>query len=136
MNLCVLMGRLARDPEIRQAGDTTIARFSLAVDRRYKKDGGDTVDFIQCICFRRTAEFVEKWVQKGTKICVQGSIQTGSYTNRNGQKVYTTDVVVDNVEFAESIKSKTQPQTQKEDIADMNEWTFDDLQDIEGLPFK
>lgn len=136
MNVCVLMGRTTREPEIRQAGETTIAKFTLAVDRRFKREGGDTTDFINCICFRRTAEFVEKWVQKGTKILVQGSIQTGSYTNRDGRRVLTTDVVVDNVEFAESLKSQTQPSAQKEETADMSEWTYDDLQDIEGLPFK
>ena len=99
------MGRLTRDPEIKYsqgATATAIARFSLAVDRRYKRDGEPNADFINCIAFGKTGEFIEKYGYKGTKFVVEGRIQTGSYTNRDGQKVYTTDVVVDNVEFAES----------------------------------
>lgn len=106
MNKVILMGRLTRDPEVRYSqGDasTAIARFSLAVDRRFKRDGDDqTADFINCVAFGKTAEFMERYARKGTKFVVEGRIQTGSYTNKDGQKVYTTDVVVENVEFAES----------------------------------
>lgn len=108
MNRVILMGRLTRDPNISysQSGDNmAIARFTLAVDRRGKKqDGADqqTADFIGCVCFGRQAEFAEKYLRQGTKIAVTGRIQTGSYTNRDGQKVYTTDVVLDDIEFAES----------------------------------
>ena len=106
MNKVILMGRLTRDPEVRYSqGDasTAIARFSLAVDRRFKRDGDDqTADFINCVAFGRTGDFMERFGRKGTKFLVEGRIQTGSYTNRDGQKVYTTDVVVEQVEFAES----------------------------------
>ena len=105
MNKVILMGRLTRDPEVRYSqGDNTsaVARFSLAVDRRFKKDGDQTADFINCVAFGKTGEFIEKYGHKGTKFVVEGRIQTGSYTNKDGQKVYTTDVVVEQVEFAES----------------------------------
>ena len=106
MNKVILMGRLTRDAEVRYSqGDasTAVARFSLAVDRRFRRDGDDqTADFINCVAFGRTGEFMERFGRKGTKFLVEGRIQTGSYTNRDGQKVYTTDVVVENVEFAES----------------------------------
>ena len=109
MNRVILMGRLTRNPDIRysQSGDNmAIARFTLAVDRRGRKseNGSDqqSADFISCVCFGKTAEFADKYLRQGTKIAVTGRIQTGSYTNRDGQKVYTTDVVLDDIEFAES----------------------------------
>lgn len=105
MNKVILMGRLTRDPEVRySAGDNSmaIARYTLAVDRRVRRDGENNADFIGCVAFGRSAEFAEKYLRKGTKIAVTGRIQTGSYTNRDGQKVYTTDVVVEDQEFAES----------------------------------
>lgn len=105
MNKVILMGRLTRDPEVRYTqGDnaSAVARFSLAVDRRFKKDGDQTADFINCVAFGKTGEFIEKYGRKGTKFVVEGRIQTGPYTNKDGQKVYTTDVVVEQVEFAES----------------------------------
>lgn len=105
MNNVVLMGRLTKDPDIRYSqGDNAlcIARYTLAVDRRYKKDGEPTADFIPCVAFGKSAEFAEKYYHKGIKIAVSGRIQTGSYTNKDGQKVYTTDVVVESQEFAES----------------------------------
>lgn len=103
MNSVQLLGRLTRDPDVRYADSgSTIARFSLAVDRRFKQESGETADFINCIAFGKTAEFIEKFIFKGTKIALNGRIQTGSYTNKDGVKVYTTDVVVENVEFAES----------------------------------
>ena len=109
MNKVILMGRLTRDAEVRYSqGDasTAVARFSLAVDRRFKRDGDDqSADFINCVAFGRTGEFFERFGRKGTKFLVEGRIQTGSYTNKDGQRVYTTDVVVENVEFAESKSS-------------------------------
>ena len=108
MNKVVLMGRLTRDPDIRYSSgenSTAVARFTLAVGRRFKRDGEQTADFISCVAFGRTAEFMEKYIRQGTKIVTSGRIQTGSYTNRDGNKVYTTDVVVEDVEFAESKKS-------------------------------
>ena len=109
MNKVILMGRLTRDPDIRYSqGEkaTAVARYTLAVDRRFvRQDGGDnqqTADFIGCVAFGRQAEFAEKYLHQGTKIAITGRIQTGSYTNRDGQKVYTTDVVVEDQEFAES----------------------------------
>jgi len=108
MNKVILMGRLTRDPEVRYsqgAEPLAIARYTLAVDRRGRRDatGGDqTADFIQCVSFGRTAEFAEKYFKQGTKIAITGRIQTGSYTNKDGNKVYTTEVVVEEQEFAES----------------------------------
>lgn len=106
MNKAILMGRLTRDPIMRYSqGDasTAVARFTLAVDRRFKKAGDNQdADFIGCVAFGKTAEFVEKYFRQGMKMAAVGRIQTGSYTNNEGQKVYTTDVVVEEVEFAES----------------------------------
>ena len=106
MNKVILMGRLTRDAEIRYSqgeSSTAIARFSLAVDRRFRRDNDEqSADFINCVAFGRTAEFLERFGRKGTKFVLEGRIQTGSYTNKDGQRVYTTDVVAENVEFAES----------------------------------
>ena len=107
MNKVILMGRLTREPEVRYAGETAVARYSLAVDRKYKKEGEQTADFINCVTFGKNAEFAEKYLKKGTKIAVTGRIQTGSYTNKDNQKVYTTDVIVEEHEFAESKGSGT-----------------------------
>ena len=104
MNKVILMGRLTRDPEVRYSqGESAmaVARFTLAVDRRFRRDDAST-DFIGCVAFGRNAEFIEKYFRQGTKALITGRIQTGSYTNRDGQKVYTTDVVVEDQEFAES----------------------------------
>ena len=113
MNKVILMGRLTRDPEVRYSqGDTplAIARYSLAVDRRGNRNSqdGQTADFINCVAFGKAGEFAEKYFRKGTKILVTGRIQTGSYTNKDGMKVYTTDVVVEEQEFAESKASSEQ----------------------------
>jgi len=112
MNKVILMGRLTRDPEVRYSqGDSTmaVARFTLAVDRRGRRDangdGTQTADFISCVAFRTNAEFIEKYFRQGMRVLISGRIQTGSYTNRDGQKVYTTDVVVDEQEFADSKNS-------------------------------
>ena len=105
MNKAILMGRLTRDPEVRysQGDNLAIARYTLAVDRRFNRNGDEnTADFISCVAFGKSAEFAEKYFRKGTKIAVTGRIQTGSYTNKDGVKVYTTDVVVEDQEFAES----------------------------------
>ena len=106
MNKVILMGRLTRDAEVRYSqgeNSTAIARFSLAVDRRFRRDGDEqNTDFINCVAFGKTAEFLERFGRKGTKFVLEGRIQTGSYTNKDGQRVYTTDVVAENVEFAES----------------------------------
>lgn len=107
MNKVILMGRLTRDPDIRYSqgeNPTAVARYTLAVERRFGRnnDGEQSADFISCVTFGRSAEFAEKYLHQGTKIAVTGRIQTGSYTNREGQKVYTTDVVVEEQEFAES----------------------------------
>ena len=106
MNKVILMGRLTRDPEIRYSqGEqaTAIARYTIAVDRRFRRNNdGQSADFIGCVAFGRQAEFAEKYLHKGTKIALTGRIQTGSYTNRDGQKVYTTDVIIEEQEFAES----------------------------------
>ena len=105
MNKVILMGRLTRDPEVRYSqgeNASAVARYSLAVDRRFRRDGEPTADFINCVAFGRAAEFAERYLRQGTKIAVTGRIQTGSYTNRDGVKVYTTDVIVEEQEFAES----------------------------------
>ena len=105
MNKVILMGRLTRDPDVRYSqgeNATAVARYTLAVDRRFRRDGDQTADFIGCVAFGRQAEFAEKYLRQGTKIAITGRIQTGSYTNREGQNVYTTDVVVEEQEFAES----------------------------------
>ena len=105
MNKVILMGRLTRDPEVRYSqGDSAsaFARYTLAVDRRFKRDGEPTADFLNCVAFGRAAEFAEKYLRQGVKIAITGRIQTGSYTNRDGVKVYTTDIVVEEQEFSES----------------------------------
>ncbi len=115
MNKTILMGRLARDPEVRYSqGENAmaIARYTLAVDRRGKKaEGEQTADFINIVAFGKAGEFAEKYLKKGTKVLVTGRIQTGSYTNKDGVKVYTTDVVVEEQEFAESKRSDEVPTT-------------------------
>ncbi len=105
MNKVVLMGRLTRDPDIRYSqgeNSTAVARYTLAVDRRYKREGEPTADFIDCVAFGKLAEHAEKYYHQGLKVVVSGHIQTGSYTNKDGQKVYTTEVIIEEEEFAES----------------------------------
>ena len=111
MNKVILMGRLTRDPEVRYSqGDsaTAIARYTLAVDRRFKRENENSADFINCVAFGKSGEFAEKYLRKGIKIAIIGRIQTGSYTNKDGQKVYTTDVVVEEQEFAERKSSPSE----------------------------
>lgn len=114
MNRVILTGRLTRDPEIKYsqgANSTCVARYTLAVDRKFKQEGQPNADFINCIAFGKLGEFAEKYLHKGTKIAVTGRIQTGSYTNKDGNTVYTTDVVVEEQEFCErKSQSNSQPQ--------------------------
>ena len=102
MNKVILMGRLTRDPEIRYSNNIAIGRYAIAVDRRHQQEGSQqTADFINVVTFGKAAEFAEKYLKKGTKVLVTGRIQTGSYTNKDGQKVFTTDVVAEDQEFCE-----------------------------------
>lgn len=126
MNKAILIGRLTRDPDVRKSSETMVARYTLAVDRF--KDGAD---FISCVAFGKSAEFADKYLKKGTKIAVTGHIQTGSYENREGQKVYTTDVIVETHEFVEP-KNK-EPQAPMETPDDFV--AVPDDADIDGLPF-
>lgn len=147
MNHVILMGRLTKDPEVRYtSGDEPmcIARYTLAVDRRFNRNAnndGNNADFIPCVCFGKTAEFVEKYLKKGTKMAVTGRIQTGSYTNRDGVKVYTTEVVVEDQEFAESKLSNGRQQDTKsgkqEEDGFMNipDGMDEDI-DLDNLPFE
>ena len=109
MNKVIMMGRLTRDPEIRYTnGDNAmaVASFSLAVDRRFKREGEPEADFFNCTAFRKQAEFVEKYLKKGTKVVITGSVQNDNYTNKEGQKVYATRIITDEIEFAESKNSQ------------------------------
>ena len=149
MNKVILMGRLTRDPEVRYSqsntgdGQMAIARYTLAVDRRFRRDGEATADFISCVVFGKQAEFAEKYFRQGIRIVVSGRIQTGSYTNRDGVKVYTTEVVVEEQEFAESKavsdshvnRSASQPAAP--DMADSSAEGFMNIPDEIGgeLPF-
>lgn len=137
MNKVILMGRIVRDPEVRYSnganGSTAVARYTLAVDRKFKQDGQPTADFINCIAFGKLGEFAEKYLHKGAKIAVTGRIQTGSYTNKDGQKVYTTDVVVEEQEFCESKASQQsqnndRPQPRRDDsLIDIPEGIYSEL---------
>lgn len=134
MNKVILLGRLTRDPETRQAGETTVVNFSIAVDRRYKKEDGQAADFPSCVAFGKTAEFISKYFTQGMKIAIEGRIQTGNYTDKDGVKHYTTDVVAEAVEFGESKRTNDAP---SDNVPPSNgEW----LQVSEGieadLPFK
>ena len=138
MNKVILIGRLARDPEIRYsqgASSTCIARYTLAVDRKFKQEGQPTADFINCIAFGKLGEFAEKYLHKGIKIAVTGRIQTGSYKNKDGNTVYTTDVVVEEQEFCES-KSQSNSQPQHAPASNDNDWlNIPDNLDDSSLPF-
>mgnify|MGYP003525668158 CR=1 FL=1 len=146
MNKVILMGRLTRDPDIRYSqGENAmaIARYTLAVDRRGRKDGSSeqTADFISCVSFGKIAEFAERYLHQGTKIVAEGRIQTGSYTNKDGQKVYTTDVVVENCEFAESKNSASDAGNYSSSRPEPTSAAGDGFMNIpdgvedEGLPF-
>lgn len=122
MNKCVLIGRLTRDPDVRYTQSeepTAVARYTLAVDRKYKRDGDATADFINCVAFGRQGEFAEKYLHQGLKIAVIGRIQTGSYTNQEGRKIYTTNVVVEEHDFCEKkADSDAYQNTQRETDSD------------------
>lgn len=148
MNKVILMGRLTRDPDIRysQGSNMAVARYTLAVDRRFSRANSEngneqTADFISCVAFGRSAEFAEKYLHQGTKLVVSGRIQTGSYTNRDGQKVYTTDVVVEDQEFAESRNAAGNSGYQQESRPQPSSAVSDGFMNIpdgvedEGLPF-
>ena len=147
MNKVILMGRLTRDPEVRYSqaeNATAIARYTLAVDRRYNRNNDEqSADFINCVAFGRNGEFAEKYLRKGTKIAATGRIQTGSYTNKDGVRVYTTEVVIEEQEFAESKASASnneggfQPQAQSAPTAPAGDgfMNIPDGVEDEGLPF-
>lgn len=123
MNKVILLGRLTRDPDIRytQGAETmAIARYTLAVDRRIKREGEAAAEFISCVAFGKIAELAEKYLHKGIKLVIAGRLQTGSYTDRDGRKIYTTEVIVEDQEFAESKKSQND---------------FMDMSEEEKLPF-
>lgn len=133
MNAVQLVGRFTRDPEIRYTdGGASIARFSVAVDRRFAKEGEQSADFINIVAFGKTAEFIEKYFKKGNRIGIVGRIQTGSYKNKDGATVYTTDVIAENVEFVES-KQNNQP-TQGTATPPADFMNIPDIPD-EELPF-
>ena len=140
MNKVILIGRLAADPEVKYSqGEqlTAVARYRLAVDRKFKTDGEISADFIGCVAFGKSAEFAEKYLHKGTKIAIVGRIRTGSYTNQEGQKVYTTDVVIEEQEFAESKSSGgTGQQTASSPYRQTDSDGFMNISDgIDDLPF-
>lgn len=126
MNQVIISGRLTRDPEVKTAGETTVAKYTIACDRRGKKD---ETDFISCVAFGKTAEFAEKYLAKGKRILITGRIQTGSYENKEGKKVYTTDVIVDSHEFIESKSAEISASNSSDDS-----FTTFDIKDAD-LPF-
>ena len=143
MNKVILIGRLTKEPDIRWSQGPeakAVARFKLAVDRRFKKEGEPGADFIDCVAFGKAAEVIEKHVTKGTKIAVDGSIRTGNYVNKDGQKVYTTDVVVDSMEFCEKKSDNAfngQPyQNQPDGLSQIPEDEFVNTDNLDDLPFK
>lgn len=141
MNKVIIVGRFTRDPEVRYtANNTCYASFSIAVDRRYKQDGQPTADFPRVIAWGKTAEFIEKYFRKGMKIAIDGRIQTGSYKNNDGQTIYTTDVVAENVEFVESKNSSDNNNNNNTkgtvpSVADDGWMSISDDVDDEELPF-
>lgn len=136
MNRVILMGRLTKDPDIRGEGTSLVAKYTLAVDRKYKRDEDDSVDFISCVVFSKGAEFAEKYLKKGTKMLVSGRIQTGSYTNKDGQRIYTTDVIVEEQEFAESKKASEESNGGSKPKAVDEDGDFMNLNDAaDDMPF-
>lgn len=110
MNKVFLIGRMTARPEVRDTKNSVVANFTLAVDRRYARDEEQTADFIRCVAFGKTAEFIEKYMDKGSKVAVCGRIQTGSYEDKDGNRHFTTDVILEEIEFAESKKSDPEPE--------------------------
>lgn len=135
MNKVLMMGRLTRDPEVRYSNEgNAVSKFSLAVDRRYKREGQPDADFFNCVAFGKTAEFTEKYLKKGTKVVLEGELQNNNYTNKEGQKVYGIQIVVNSLEFAES-KSSSNPDRESTQQGDSND--FMNVPDVaeEELPF-
>lgn len=142
MNSVQLVGRLTREPDVRYTdGGSTVAHFTVAVDRRFKREGEDSADFVSCVAWGKTAEFLEKYFRKGQRIGLNGRIKTGSYTNQEGNKVYTTDVVTENVEFVESKGAPAGSGDSSSDAAQNSDVDKDGFMHIpdgvedEGLPF-
>ncbi len=139
MNKVILMGRLTRDPDVRYSqnadGTMAVARYTLAVERKYQKNdnnNGQNADFISCVAFGKLGEIAEKYFHQGTKLVIQGHIQTGSYTNKEGQKVYTTDVIIEDQEFAESksaasSNSRPEPNSQSDGFMNIPDGENDEL---------
>lgn len=136
MNKAIEIGRLTRDPEVRysQGSNTAVARYIIAVDRKFKRDGEPTADYIPCVVFGRQAEFAEKYFRKGMKVVISGRITTGSYTNRDGQKVYTTEITVEEQEFAES-KGSSEAQGAAQMSTPNGDGFMSVPDDDTGLPF-
>ena len=143
MNKVVLVGRLTRDPEVRYSqgeNATAVARYTVAVDRRFKRDGEPTADFINCVVFGKSAEFAEKYFRQGLRVAISGRITTGNYTNKDGIKVYTTEVTVEEQEFAESRAESEANKTGSRQAAQTNVGSSDGFMNIpdgieESLPF-
>lgn len=143
LNKVIIMGRLTKDPEVRD-GSTKTARFTLAVDRKFSKE--KATDYPTCVAFGKQAEFIERWLKKGTKVGVVGRLQTGSYTNKDGIKVYTTDIIVEEIEFCESkgaakqtddtvpVYTEADTQPPKNNVTQMPEW-MQIAEDADDLPF-
>ena len=127
MNKVILIGRLTKDVELRQAGETSVARYSLAVDRKFKRDGEQDADFINCVAFSKQGEFAEKYFRKGMKVAIVGRLQTGSYKNKDGNTVYTTDVIVEEQEFCESkgATKEEKPKTNSDGFMNLDDMDFD-----------
>lgn len=135
MNKVIMMGRLTRDPEVRYSNEgNAVSKFSLAVDRRYKREGQTNADFFSCVAFGKTAEFTEKYLKKGTKIVLEGELQNNNYTNKEGQKVYGMQIVVNSLEFAES---KSSGNSAPESMQQVDSNDFVNVPDVaeEELPF-
>lgn len=130
MNKVILMGRLTNDADVRyaQGTSTAVAKFTLAVDRRFKKENGPSADFLNCTAFGKTAEFIEKYVRKGTRIVVEGRIENNNYTNKNGEKVYSVQIMVESVEFADTRRTE-EPAEQNEEFVPLPQ------EELNGLPF-
>ena len=138
MNKVIIIGRLVKDPDIRYsqgANTTCVARYTLAVDRKFKQEGQPTADFINCIAFGKLGEFAEKYLHKGVKIAVTGRIQTGSYKNKDGNTVYTTDVVAEEQEFCESKSSNQSQGNDRQQTSSDDFMSIPDGLDDTGLPF-
>ena len=137
MNKVILMGRLTKNPEIKYAGkdnDMAVARYKLAVNRRYKREGEQESDFISCVTFGKSAEFAQKYLRKGIRIVVSGRISTGNYKDKDGKTIYTTDVLVEEHEFAQNKESNPSSETEKEAGNDSD--GFMNVPDDEEIPFQ